>query len=236
MSQIYTIFVTVFIIQMESSIQNKIAEKISSFPKGTIILPSDLIDIGSFEAIRQSLSRLHKSGLIIRISQGIYLYPKKDKLLGVLNPSIEDIAETIAKRDKARIIPTGVLALNKLGLSTQVPMKIVYLTDGAPRIIKIGKQSINFKKTSPKNLAVKSEIIMLIIQALKELGQKNTTKETIQKINFYLQKEKSQNMLDDIKLAPAWIVKILLPLITKKHDRVAKTTKNKKGRNIKSGC
>ena len=214
---------------MESSIQNMIANKISLFTKGTIILPSDFTDIGSFEAIRQSLSRLQKSGLIIRIAQGIYLYPKKDKLFGVLYPSIEDIAKTIANRDKARIIPTGVLALNKLGLSSQVPMKVIYLTDGAPRIIKIGKQSINFKKTSPKNLAVKSEIIVLIIQALKELGQKNTTKETIQKINLYLQKEKSQNILDDIKLAPAWIVKILLPLINKEYDRVAKTTQKKKG-------
>ncbi|MCD8500524.1 MAG: type IV toxin-antitoxin system AbiEi family antitoxin domain-containing protein, partial [Bacillaceae bacterium] len=103
---------------------------------------------GTSIAVRHALSRLCKSGLILRLAEGIYLYPKIDKELGlgVLYPSIDTIAKAIAKKDKARIVPTGVYALNRLGLSTQVPANAVYLTDGSPRRIKVGKgKGILFK-------------------------------------------------------------------------------------------
>ena len=147
--------------------------------------------------------------MLIRLAHGIYLYPKIDKELGILYPSTEEIAKAIARRDKARIIPTGVYALNRLGLSTQVPMKIVYLTDGAARSIKIGKRTISFKKTSPKNLMTKGEISMLAIQALKELGQNNIDDEIFKQLIIVLKKETEENILHDAKLAPAWINKIL---------------------------
>jgi len=143
------------------------------------------------------------------LAHGIYLYPKKDKDLGILYPSTEQIAFAIAKRDRARIIATGVQALNKLGLSTQVPLKVVFLTDGAARSIKIGKRTITFKKTSPKNLLTKGEISGLAIQALKSLGQYKIEKEVLIRLQIILKKEKKQNVLHDAKLASAWISKIL---------------------------
>ena len=105
------------------------------------------------------------------MAHGIYLYPRTDKILGTLFPSTEDIAKAIAKRDKARIISTGTYALQQLGISTQIPMNIVYLTDGAPRKIQIGKRTITFKKTTPKNLTIKDRIMNNIVQGLKELGK-----------------------------------------------------------------
>ena len=92
---------------------------------------------------------------------------KKDEILGILYPSIEEIGKAIAKRDKARIIPTGAFAQHLLGLSTQIPMNVIYLTDGSARKIKIGKQTIVFKKTSPKNLSYENQLSSLIIQSLK---------------------------------------------------------------------
>ncbi len=194
---------------MTHSIQNKIKEQIKSMKRGSIIFPSTFDDIGNTEVVKKSLSRLRNKKFLIRIAHGIYLYPKQDKLLGNLYPSIEDIANAIALRDKARIIPTGTAALNKLGLSTQIPMNLVFLTDGAPRSIDIGKRTIKFKRTTPKNLAVKGKISSLIIQALKEIGKDNITDIQLEKINSYLKLEKKEIIEHDAKLTSAWISKIM---------------------------
>ena len=124
-------------------------------------------------------------------------------------PSAEEVAESIAKRDRIRIVPTGIYALNALGLSTQVPMNIVFLTDGSPREIKIGKRKIKFKKSTPKNLVSKGRICGLVIQALKEIGYGNVSNEEELKIINLLKKEEERVLIHDIALAPVWIQKIM---------------------------
>ncbi len=190
-------------------VENKIAKALKLFKKGSILFVDDFLDYGNPESVKKALLRLKQKELLVRLAHGIYLYPKIDKELGALFPSTEDIAKAIARRDKARIVPTGVHALNKLGLSTQVPMKVVYLTDGAARSVKVGKRTISFKKASPKNLLAQGEISSLVIQALKTIGRKKIDDETIKRINQILENEKEENILNDAKLAPAWINKIL---------------------------
>lgn len=196
--------------EVRVKIEAKVAERLQETPKGTVLFVDDFLDLGSPDSIKKALYRLtNEKSLLVRLAHGIYLYPKTDKELGILYPSTEEIAKAIARRDKARIIPTGVYALNRLGLSTQVPMKIVYLTDGATRSVKIGKRTISFKKTSPRNLMTTGEISTLAIQALKEIGQKNVDDEILKQLNTVLKKETEENILHDSKLAPAWINKIL---------------------------
>ena len=194
-------------------VENRIRETLKNYPKGSVLFVDDFLDYGNHESVKKALFRLKEKEILVRLAHGIYLYPKVDKELGVLFPSTEEIAKAIARRDKARIIPTGLQALNKLGLSTQFPMKMVYLTDGAARTIKIGKRTITFKKTSPKNLAVKGEISGLAIQALKTIGQNKIDEKTIEKINAILKNEKKENIINDAKLSPAWINKILMQVI-----------------------
>lgn len=191
------------------SIENQIVERIESFPKGELLLPADFSDLGSSEAVRIALFRLEKEGVINRVAQGIYVRPKISKLIGVLVPSAEEVAEAITKRDRIRTVPTGNYALNALGLSTQVPMNIVFLTDGSPRIIKIGKRTIKFKKTTPKNLLAKGKISRLVIQALKEIGNGKVTAEEENKIMDLLKKEDLKDLKHDIALAPVWVQKIM---------------------------
>lgn len=200
------------------SIEDQIHKKINDNKHGKIFFPANFSKIGSIDAIHQTLGRLEEKGIILRLAYGIYLYPKIDKELGILYPPIDEIAKAIAKRDKARIIPTGVRALNKLGLSTQVPMKVVYLTDGAQRSIKIGNQSIKFKKSSPKNLAAKGEISGLVIQALREIGNGKVSEDQKSKIIELLKKEKPENVQYDARLAPAWIAKIMLTSINPQYN------------------
>lgn len=194
-------------------VENRIAEALKTYPKGSVLFVNDFLDYGNPESVKKALFRLKEKEILVRMAHGIYLYPKMDKELGILFPSTEEIAKAIARRDRARIIPTGVQALNKLGLSTQVPMKVVYLTDGAARTLKVGKRTITFKKTSPKNLLVKGEISGLVIQTLKTIGQNKVNEKAIEKIQAVLKNEKKENIINDAKLSPAWINKILMQAI-----------------------
>lgn len=191
------------------SIEDQILKHIESLPKGELLFPADFSEFGSPEAVRLSLFRLEKEGIITRIAQGIYVRPKESSLIGVLIPSAEEVAEAIAKRDRIRTLPTGSYALNSLGLSTQVPVNIVLLTDGSPREIKVGKRKIKLKKTTPKNLLAKGKISRLVIQALKEIGNGKMSAEEEKKIIDLLKREEKSDLKHDIALAPVWIQKIM---------------------------
>jgi predicted transcriptional regulator of viral defense system len=196
------------------SIEKQIEKSITTKRKGTLFIPDDFLSYGSSEAIRKALGRLEDKKIIIRVSQGIYVQPKISKLIGPLTPSAEEVAEAIAKRDKIRTIPTGSYALNALGLSSQVPMKIVLLTDGSPREIKVGKRTIKFKRTTPKNLMAKGKISRLVIQALKEIGIGKIRIEEEHKILELLKKENVKDLKHDIALAPVWIQKLMKKALT----------------------
>ena len=187
------------------SIEESILKRIEALPMGELLLPADFSDLGSSEAVRLSLFRLEKQEVISRVAQGIYVRPKESSLLGKLVPTAEEVAETIAKRDRIRTVPAGSYALNALGLSTQVPMNIVLLTDGSPREIRVGKRKIKFKKTTPKNLLAKGKISRLAIQALKEIGNGKVTEAEEKKIVDLLRKEDEKDLRHDIALAPVWI-------------------------------
>ncbi len=188
-----------------ANIENSVLNSIKSKPKGSIILPRDFISLGSSIAVRKALQRLYNSGFIKKLSQGIYYRPKINEYIGEITPSIEDVVKQIAKRDKVKIIPTGSYALYALGLTTQIPMNQVYITDGSTRKINIGNQTIIFKNTTAKNLLLKDEITILIVQALKELGKGNVSADEMQKIQNILLKEKPKNIEHDLTLVPEWI-------------------------------
>ncbi len=194
------------------SIDDKIITKIKKRGRGVMFSSNDFIDFGEPKSILKALERMTNSKVIIRVARGIYCYPKIDKILGlgVIYPTFEDIAQYIAKRDKARIVPTGSYALNVLGLSTQVPANVVYLTDGSPRQIKLNSgKGIKFIKTAPKNLAFKNKLAMLLTFALKEIGEENINNEQKQHIANLLKNEDKSIIEKDFGLMPAWIQKLI---------------------------
>lgn len=198
------------------NIEKEVLAKARRAKKGTLLFPDYFRDIGKAVTIRKALQRLSDKNLLMWVAQGIYVIPQESKLIGKVRPGLKEIAEAIAKRDKARIVPTGIEALNRLGLNTQVPMNIVYLTDGAQRKIAVGKAKINFKKTTPKNLSAKGEISGLVIQALRTIGKGKVTNEEIEKIILLLKKENKKKLQHDINLAPAWVAEIMSKAVTKK--------------------
>ncbi len=187
------------------SIDDKIIEKVKKARRGSLYFAEDFLSLGSAKAIGKALERLVLKGEISRVARGIYARLAIDPVIGPIYPDTEAIAEAIRKRDKARIMPTGVLALNALGLSTQVPMNVVYLTDGSARKIILGKRKIQFKKSAPKNLAAIGKISGLVIQALKEIGKNNVSEKQIQIILQQLKNEEPYRLTHDMRLAPEWI-------------------------------
>jgi len=200
------------------STANQIKNKITKSRRGKLFFPDDFATLGTPDAIRLALGKLHKSGLIMRVAHGIYYYPKINRNKYIknkyLSPPIDQIAYGIAKRDKIRIVPTGVYALNALGLSTQVPANAVFITDGAPRRITIGKgKGILFKHTSEaRSLAYKSKLLMLIVSALREIGEGKVTAEQLEIIKSHFSHITKQEFEADIQLMPLWIRKTLLSL------------------------
>jgi len=187
------------------SIDDQILVKIKKAKGGSLFFIDDFVALGNAKAVGKAMERLVKSGELHRVAKGIYVRPVKDKVLGIVLPGIEDIAEAIRKRDKARIVPTGSYAMYKLGLTTQVPMNVVYYTDSAPRKVKVGKQTINFKRASARNLSAIGDISKLVIQALKTIGKDKVTEAELNKIKELLKQEKPYHLQHDLKIAPEWI-------------------------------
>lgn len=178
------------------STHNKIENEIKKGKRGKIIFLSDFTDYGTDVAVRHTFSRLCKSGLLIRLSAGIYLYPEIDKEIGIIYPSIEKIAKAIAKQEKARIIPTGAYALNALGLSTQVPMRVVFLTDGTPRMINIeGKASMKFKKTHPNTFLSKANWFLLWFLHCAKLAKTKPLPNSWHKLKNYCRTRNRKSLL-----------------------------------------
>ena len=190
---------------MQLTTEYKIISKIKKAGRGSLYFTNDFIAYGNSKAVSKALERLVDKGELKRVSRGVYTRPKTSKLIGEVIPSKEEVAKAIARRDKARIIPTGSYALNRLGLSTQVPMNAVFLTDGAARKIRLDYGMITFKRTAPKNLATIGKISGMVIQALKEIGKGKVEAWEENKIIQLLKKEDNSKLKHDIKMAPEWI-------------------------------
>ncbi|MEP7376205.1 MAG: DUF6088 family protein [Chitinophagaceae bacterium] len=199
----------------------QIIDAISLKTPGEILFLTDFRGLGTDSAIRTTLSRMSLEGKLKRLAQGIYLKPKIDPVLGELLPGPEELAQTIAEKEQIRIKPSGAYALNKLGLSTQVPTRLVYITDGKSRQIRLGKTVILFKETTPKKLSMKGKYSSLIIQALGELDLRQVDPIIEQKLMELLGKETGENLLFDLKLAPSKVHDYIVQLLKKmKNDRL----------------
>lgn len=198
---------------LSQSAYSEIRRKVVSSKRGSLFFPDNFALTGTSDAVRSALVRLCRDGALMRVAQGIYCYPKIDTKWGsgVIPPSVEEIAYGIAKRDKVRIAPSGAYVLNQLGLSTQVPANVVFVTDGSPRKVSIGKgKGIQFKHTSEmRTFAYSSKLMLLIVTALREIGEDHVTEEQMGIIRQHLEKVPQKEFQKDILLAPVWVRKKL---------------------------
>jgi hypothetical protein len=190
------------------SIDSKILSRIYGSGRGSVFTPGRFLDLGSRNAVDKVLSRLVQKGAIRRLARGLYDYPEHHPVMGILAPSPDAIARALAGQG-IRLQPSGAYAANRLGLSTQVPARIVYLTDGPSRTVRVGNQEIRLQRTTPRSMGPAGRISGLVIQALRHLGQKHVDDAVIQTLQRKLSDQDKKRLIKDIAYAPAWVGKHL---------------------------
>lgn len=187
------------------AVDSRIIAAVRSRGRGSVFVPADFFDIGSREAVDVALHRLVRQGAVRRLARGVYDYPKEHPVLGLLAPKVEDVARALAGRDRIRLQPAGAYAANALGLSEQVPAKVVFLTDGPTRTVKIGPTTIQLRRTTPKNMESAGRLSGLLIQALRALGRENVTPEKREHLKRTIPASERRGLLKDLRLAPVWM-------------------------------
>lgn len=191
---------------MEKSIENKIVKSISSHGRGWSFSAKDFVHLGSRAGIDLALHRLMNKGTIRRVIRGIYDFPKYSSLLNqTLSPDLDAVANALARKFGWRIQVTGASALNLLGISTQVPGRVVYISDGPVRILEIGKSTLEFKSTSLKESGFELRESSLIVQGLKSLGTDRITPEVITSIRKWISPRLRARVLRDTQATTGWV-------------------------------
>lgn len=201
---------------MEEKTHSQIEAAISKRKAGEILFPAEFRGKGTQAAIKQTMSRLAKKGSIKRLAHGIYYIPITDPVLGELRPDVDEVVKMIAQKEHIRVRPTGANALHRLGLTTQVPMKRVYLTDGNPRQFKLGKIQVRFKSTSPKKLSTTGQLSSLVIQAIEEMGVDKISPDLEKKLQEFLHKEDPKKLKHDLTLTSTKVNDYIFRLMKKK--------------------
>ena len=187
-------------------------ERIEALPEDSVLFRSDFPEYHS-EFVGGTLAELTQEGMLVKLAQGVYAKPRRSRF-GLVLPSVDKIVQAIAARDNAEVLPSGMTALNVLGLSTQVPMKYSYLTTGSERIIKLENQEIRLKRGVPKNFCYETKLIALLVQALKTLKQQNVGEEELQVIRNLISREPDRSALaKDVDMMPVWMKRIVKPML-----------------------
>ncbi|WP_442921252.1 DUF6088 family protein [Mesorhizobium sp. Cs1299R1N1] len=153
-----------------TSVSNRIMRRARAGGRGCVFTPSDFLDVAGRAAVDQALSRLVKIGKLRRLARGLYDYPKVHPKLGHLSPASDDVARALARETGSKAQIAGAHAANALGLSTQVPAKSLYLTDGPSRRVVLGKRVVDLRHASPKHLIAPGSPAGTIVQALRHVG------------------------------------------------------------------
>ena len=193
---------------MQSTVEHKVKAKITYARYGEVFFVSTFHQF-DVEYVTKLLAQFEKEGLITRIAKGVYVKVKKTRF-GVVYPSAFELVTEIAKRDKAKIFPTGDTAANRLGFSTQVPMNASFLTSGSSRKLKLGNRTVTLTHGSPKKFAYKGKLMPELVQALRSIGEDNITENVEKRVAQLLSATPETETIEhDLLLAPVWVRQII---------------------------
>ncbi|NJO98525.1 MAG: type IV toxin-antitoxin system AbiEi family antitoxin domain-containing protein [Pleurocapsa sp. CRU_1_2] len=195
-----------------SSIAEKIMKKVRGHGRGNWVgTPKDFLDFGSGDAVYKALSRLVKLGKLRRVGRGMYDFPRIIKVLNRPAPTNIDAAvDALKRRDNISIVPDGIVAANRLGLTNAVPARNSYLTDGVSREIKIGKRTLELHHASKDVMIWANRPGAPVVQALHWLGHqvaKNT--EVINILRQRISNDVKQDLMKGLNTLPSWMIPII---------------------------
>jgi len=185
----------------------QVKERLNNAEAGAVFVPSDFFDIAEAVKINMCIKRLTESGELTRVMHGVYAKSRYSKMLDInVPPHSDSIAKAIARNYGWTIVPCGNTALNMLGLSTQVPATMVYVSDGPYKEYNADGVVLKFKRTNnKKEITAVSYKTALIIQALKAIGKDNVTNNTLRKLSKVLDYNERQNALKESQRITAWV-------------------------------
>ena len=198
---------------MENAVVQQIRKRITRSKLGEIFFVSSFPQY-DVEYVTKLLAIFEKEGLITRIAKGVYVKARKTRF-GILYPSAYELVKEIAKRDKAKVIPTGATAANRLGFSTQVPMNTIFmntifLTTGSGRKLKLGNRTVTLKHGAPKNFAFRGRLMPEMVQALRSIGEHNITQDVEARIGqLFMETPETDTIEYDLLLAPVWMRQVI---------------------------
>jgi len=198
--------------KQSTSADSKTLDRIRGHGRGWVFTPAHLADLGTRNAVASALKRFKAAGTIRQLARGLYDYPVQHPILGTVAPSADAIARALVLRNGIRLQPSGAYAANVLGLSEQVPSRVVFLTDGPARKVKIGKREIHLQHTTPRNMATVGRKSGTLIQALRYLGQDQMGEKVITILRRQIADQDRAAIRKDLRHAPAWIADLLRPL------------------------
>jgi len=189
--------------------RDEIVGRIERLGEGKVFSAKDFLDIASRTTIDVTLASLTLDGKIRRVRRGLYDMPRVNPALGgKLSPDIDEAARAIARRQRWKIVPEGAWAANLLGLSTQVPAKIIYLTDGPNNEVSVGRRSIHFKHARPKAMAGPEGKLALVVQALRHLGKEGVGPREIETLRAALSPAEKRKLVKDTRFGVDWIYEV----------------------------
>jgi hypothetical protein len=195
---------------MNSRFQDVLLRRIRQKGRGKVFTPKDFLNLGSRDAVDQALSRLVKEGSVQRLGRGLYHYPRTNRRLGIpIAPDVDEIADALARQTGSRVAPSGAMAANRLGLSTQVPARPVYLTDGRSKQVRVGDMVFVVKHVSPKELPIGSRTSTTVLQALRYLGKDGVDAQVMAKIRKALSPKYLTRLLQDIRYTTDWMAEVV---------------------------
>jgi len=203
---------------VSNPIADKVLDRLQS-ANGQIFSVSDFLDLGPRPTVDQALSRLARQGKINRVRRGLYELPRIGKLLNrPMTQSPDALAQAWARKNGLRIVPSGAYAANLLGLSTQVPAKITYYTNGRTKTIKLGQHTIKLLNRGPKTMEVQGKTSPLVFQALSYFGKDGVTQEMIKRLRSLLTAKDKVELKANLHHAPAWLQTVLRQIIGQGKD------------------
>lgn len=195
-------------------LDDRILRVIRTNQRGPIVSARDFADAGQYAAVRQALSRLAKAGRLRRVHRGYYDLPRAHPVLGQTAPDPMALVRSLMTGSSAQWQVSGAYAANLLGLSEQVPAKIVILTDGVPRQVQLDKLTLIFRRAAPRNLLAAGQPAGLVIQALRHLRANGLASTALARLRERMDAPTRRELVRLVPQLSVWMQPIVRDLAT----------------------
>lgn len=195
------------------SADSKLLARLKARGRGWVFTPADVLDLGTRDAIGSALKRMKAAGVIRQLRQGIYHYPRANPIVGDVPPSTDDILAALSRRDGVRFAPSPAAAANQLGLSEQVPMRTVVLSDGPSRTLTLGRRQIVIRHTAPRKYRLISGEAGAIFNALGAFRPGQVDESLRRRLRAAFARQDRPALLRALPQSPAWMREVLEPIV-----------------------